>query len=86
MSHHNFIGDRNTKEATAEDNEKGAEGSGYSMVFVARDLSKLNTDALAMEEHGNEMKVTKRGRKIDEGVEEGRRHRPTSPPLNRSSS
>lgn len=34
-----------------------------------------------MEECGNEMKATKRGRKIDEGVEE-RRHRPTSsPPL-----
>lgn len=45
------------------------------MVFAARDLSKPNTDALAMEKHGNEMKVTKRGRKIDEGCRggEGRR-------------
>lgn len=53
------------------------------MVFAARDLSKPNTDALAMEEHGNEMKVTKRGRKIDEGAGEGwwRRHLPTPPTL-----
>lgn len=43
------------------------------MVFAARDLSKPNTDALAMEKHGNEMKVTKRGRKIDEAVAAGRR-------------
>lgn len=41
------------------------------MVFAARDLSNPNTDALAMEEHGNEMKVTKRGRKIDESAAEG---------------
>ena len=57
------------------------------MVFAARDLSKPNTDALAMEKHGNEMKVTKRGgRKIDEGVVEGKgggRGQPLQP-LNRS--
>lgn len=85
-SRHNFIEDSNTKAATVADNEK--RGS-CSMVFVAQDLSKPNTDALAMEEHGNEMRVTKRGRKIDESVEEGRRegkHRPTSLPLKRSSS
>lgn len=56
-----------------------------SMVFAARDLSKPNTDALAMEKHGNEMKVTKRGRKIDEGVVEGRgRGWQPLQPLNRS--
>lgn len=57
------------------------------MVFAARDLSKPNTDALAMEKHGNEMKVTKRGRKIDEGVVEGRGGRgewQPLQPLNRS--
>lgn len=49
------------------------------MVFAARDLSKPNTDALAMEEHGNEMKVTKRGRKIDEGAGEGVEAASTNP-------
>lgn len=49
------------------------------MVFGTGDLSKPNTDALAMEERGNEMKVTKRGKKIDEGAEE-RKHRLTLRP------
>lgn len=70
----------------AEKEERREKGPRGSMVLAARDLSKPNTDALAMEERGNEMKVTKRGRKIDEGAGwrgGGGIHRPPQP-LNRS--
>lgn len=79
LSNHNLILDGNTGRLSSTEKEGGVnEEDEQPYGLRLEDLSKTNADALTMKERGNEMKVTKRGKKIDEGAE--REKASTNPP------
>lgn len=71
LTNHNLIQERNRR----KDRAKGKDKAGDE---PAEDLSKSSANALAMEERGNGRRVTKRGRKIEEGCE--MEEAPANPP------